>query len=193
MCEKEEGQRIRGNKGVRIGAFTVYLLEKSIILSGQVNLRTYKVRELYLSYIERGQFYMKYDQKKFTEELKITIKKTESELKKQIEKFIVENNSVFAKRKMVIEAHFSKEGEDPFQPGYCSEIAIGISDRTDQNAELIDVYIIKIWECERIFLGLRISKHLPGSKVIGELIDESIEEIKEEMKEYIADILEEEI
>ena len=51
------------------------------------------------------------------------------------------------------------------------------------------ICIIKIWECDRYFLGLPISKNIPGSKIIGELLDESLVEVKEELKEYIKELL----
>lgn len=134
---------------------------------------------------------MKYQQKDFTEELKIKIKNTESALKEHIEKLLKENKSVFAKKNLELDADFGKEGDDPFKSGYSSSVAIGVSDNTDKNGELIDLHIIKIWECERTLLGMPISKNIPGSKIIGELLDESVEEIKEELKEYIEEFLNE--
>lgn len=132
---------------------------------------------------------MKYQQKDFTEELKMKIQNTESTLKNHIEKLLNENKPVFAKKNLQFDADFNKEGDDPFKPGYSSSVAIGISNKTDKNRELIDLHIIKIWECERILLGMPISKQIPGSKIIGELLDESLEEIKEELKEYIEEVL----
>jgi hypothetical protein len=134
---------------------------------------------------------LKYQQKDFTENLKIKIKSTEAELKEQIEKVLTENKSVFAKNNLELDADFDKEGDDPFKPGYRSSVAIGVLDKADKIGELIDLHIIKIWECERTFLGMPISKNIPGSKIIGELLDESVEEIKEELKEYIKEFLNE--
>lgn len=71
-------------------------------------------------------------------------------------------------------------------PGYSSSVSIGIADKS---GELIDLHIIKIWEYERSLLGMSISKNIPGSKIIGELLDESVEEVKEELKEYIEEVL----
>ncbi|WP_066060192.1 hypothetical protein [Robertmurraya korlensis] len=132
---------------------------------------------------------MKYQQKDFTEELKMKIKNIESTLIEHIEKLLNENKPVFAKKNLQFDADFNKEGDDPFKPGYSSSVAIGVSDKTDKNSEPIDLHIIKIWECERILLGMPISKQIPGSKIIGELLDESLEEIKEEFKEYFEEIL----
>jgi hypothetical protein len=132
---------------------------------------------------------MKYQQKDFTEELKIKIKNTESALKEHIEKLLKENKSVFAMKNLELDVDFDKDGDDPFKPGYSSSVALGVSDKTDKNGELIDLHIIKIWECERTLLGMPISNNIPGSKIIGELLDESVKEVKEELKEYIEEIL----
>ncbi|ALC85266.1 hypothetical protein AM499_05125 [Bacillus sp. FJAT-22090] len=129
---------------------------------------------------------MKYQQKVFNVELKEMIKNIESTLKEHIERLLKENKSVFAEKNLDFDAGFDKEGNDPFKPGYSSSVSIGIADKS---GELIDLHIIKIWECERSLLGLSISKNIPGSKIIGELLDESVEEVKEELKEYIEEVL----
>ncbi|MDF2855823.1 MAG: hypothetical protein K0Q87_1674 [Neobacillus sp.] len=129
---------------------------------------------------------MKYQQKDFNTELKEIISNTEIALEDHIEKLLRENMSAFAKKNLDFDAGFDKEGNDPFKPGYSSSISIGIADR---NGELIDLHIIKIWECERSLLGMPISKNIPGSKVIGELLDESLEEVKKELKEYIREVV----
>jgi hypothetical protein len=129
---------------------------------------------------------MKYQHKDFNVELKEKIKNTESELKENIERLFKENKSVFAKKNLDFDARFDKEGNDPFKPGYSSSVSIGIADK---NGELIDLHIIKIWECERSLLGMPISKNIPGSKIIGKLLGESLVEVKEELKEYIEEVL----
>lgn len=129
---------------------------------------------------------MKYQHKDFNVELKEMIKNIESTLKEHIERLLKENKYVFAKKNLDFDAGFDKEGNDPFKPGYSSSVSIGIADKS---GELIDLHIIKIWECERSLLGLSISKNIPGSKIIGELLDESVEEVKEELKEYIEEVL----
>lgn len=129
---------------------------------------------------------MKYHQRDFNDELKEKIKNTELALKDHIERLLSENKSVFAKKNIDFDAGFDKEGNDPFQPGYRSSISIGISDESD---EITDLHIIKIWECESYFLGMPISKNIPGSKIIGELLDESLVEVKVELKEYIEELL----
>lgn len=129
---------------------------------------------------------MKYKQTDFTEELRDKINNTELILKDYIESLFSEYKSVFAMKNLEFDAGFDKEGNDPFMPGYRSTISLGI---VDENEELIDIHIIRIWECERFFLGMAISKNIPGSKIIGELLDETFEDIKEELKEYIGEFL----
>ncbi|PLS17430.1 hypothetical protein CVD28_12835 [Bacillus sp. M6-12] len=124
---------------------------------------------------------MRYQQKDFTGELKDKIKITELALKEHAVRLLNEYQSFFA-QKYRFDAEFNIEGEDPFIPGYSSSFSIGFA---NEEGELIDLHIIKIWECERFFLGMPTSKMLPGSKIIGELLDETVEEVKEELKQYI--------
>lgn len=131
---------------------------------------------------------MKYLEKEFTNELKNTINQKETALKNLLENLVDENNPDFVKKGLVLYAEFERRGNDPFHPGYNSSIAIGISDKND---ELMDLHNITIWDCDRYFLGLTISLKIPGSKVVGELVDESVEDLEIELKEYIHDQLEE--
>ena len=82
-----------------------------------------------------------------------------------------------------------KEGIDPFIPGYSSSVSIGI---IDESGELDHLYIIKIWECGRSFLGISISINIPGSRIIGEILDEALEEVKIGLKEELEDVLDDE-
>ncbi|WP_163100703.1 hypothetical protein [Peribacillus alkalitolerans] len=129
---------------------------------------------------------MKFKQKDFTDELMGKINKTELTLKSNIERLLTKYKPVFAKKNLDFDARFEKDGKDPFMPGYSSSISIGIADK---NEEPIDFHSIKIWECERSFIGIPTSKKIPGSKIIGELLDETFEEIQEELKEYIEEFL----
>ncbi|MDM5228230.1 hypothetical protein QUF73_19075 [Cytobacillus sp. NJ13] len=129
---------------------------------------------------------MKYLYKKFTSELKAQIHSIEKELKEQIEKLLRENKAVFSKKGLKLEAEFNQENSDVFQPGYRSSISLGISEKS---GDLINLKIINIWECEYFFLGMPVSKKIPGSKLFGELLDESSQEITTELEEYIAEFL----
>ncbi|MGK7377620.1 hypothetical protein ACSFXN_07235 [Planococcus sp. 1R117A] len=135
---------------------------------------------------------MKYQQKDFTSQLKTKIQEMESALKKHSEILSRENKSVFENRNLRFYAEFDVDGSDHFQPGYRSAVYLGIADKTDPDGELINLHVITIWKCERLMLGLPVSKNIPGSKIIGELVDESLKEIKEELKEYIEEFLSEE-
>lgn len=128
---------------------------------------------------------MKFRQKDFSEELKEKIQNTELALKDHIEKLLSDYKSFFAEKNLDFDAGFDIEGNDPFQPGYSSSVSIGIS----ENDELIDLHLIKIWECDRYILGVPTTKNIPGSKIIGELLDEPLEEVKKELKEYIEEVL----
>lgn len=136
---------------------------------------------------------MRYQQKDFTKELKTRIQETELALKEFSQTLLRENKSIFENKNLEFDADLDIVGYDHFQPGYCSTIAIGISDKTVTNGELIDLHLITIWECQRTILGLSTSKKIPGSKIIGEYLDESLEEIQEELKEYIEEFVSEEI
>jgi hypothetical protein len=103
---------------------------------------------------------MKYHHRDFNEELKQKIKTIEQTLKDYIEELLSEYKPVFAKKKLKFDAGLVKNGEDPFQPGYLSSVSIGVTD------ELMDFHMIRIWECDRYFLGLLISKNIPGCKIM---------------------------
>ncbi|USK31420.1 hypothetical protein LIT32_25370 (plasmid) [Bacillus sp. CMF21] len=131
---------------------------------------------------------MRYHQKDFSGELLKTIITTEMVLKGHIENLSLEYKSVFDKKNLVFDAGVFKVGNEPFMPEYNSSVSIGIA---EENEEFNDLHTIKIWECNRYFLGMPTSKKFPGSKIIGELLDETIEDVKEELKEYINEFLEE--
>ncbi|MFE1242879.1 hypothetical protein ACFW35_02015 [Fictibacillus sp. NPDC058756] len=129
---------------------------------------------------------MKYYQKDFSAALREEIKKRESEFKNLLERLMIQYKPLFAKKNLNLDASFDQEGDDSFKPGYSSAISLGIADDT---GEPIDIHIIKIWNCERTFLGIPTVKKLPGSKITGELLDETYEGITEELNEYISEYL----
>jgi hypothetical protein len=131
---------------------------------------------------------MKYQQREFTEDLLEQTINIENALKDHIHDLLFKYKPVFAKKNIDFVGGLYKEGNDPFIPVYCSSISIGVA---EGNGELIDLHTIKIWECNRYFLGIPTSKEFPGSKIIGELLDETIEDVKEELREYINGFLEE--
>lgn len=137
-------------------------------------------------------FIMKYQQKDFTQELKKKILEMESTLKEHSMILLRENKSIFENRNLEFNAGFDTNGSDHFQPGYYSTISMGVTDKNNPTGELLNLHVITIWECQQNLLGLPVSKNIPGSKIIGELVEESLKEIKEEVKEYIELFLSEE-
>lgn len=135
---------------------------------------------------------MKHQQKEFTQELKVKIHQMEDALKEHSKTLLKEHKPIFENRNLAFDAGFDSKGSDHFQPGYRSSIFIGITDKTNTTGELLDLHIITIWECQRSLLGLPVSKKIPGSKIIGEIVDESLKELKEELKKYIQEYLSEE-
>lgn len=143
---------------------------------------------IFCLFLMREDVFMKYFHRTFTSELKGKIHSIEKELKEQIEKLLRENKAAFSKKGLKLEAEFNQEGRDVFQPGNRSSISLGISDK---RGDLIDVKIIKIWECEYFFLGMPLSKKIPGSKLFGELLDEPSQEITTELEQWIAEFWDE--
>ena len=133
--------------------------------------------------------FMKYHQRDFTPDLKARVNTAEHELKDYIERLLKEYQPVFAEKNLEMDVGFDKEGIDPFIPGYNSSVSIGI---IDESGELDNLYIIKIWECGRFFLGMPISINIPGSRIIGELLDDALEEVKIGLKEELEDLLDDE-
>ncbi|ANC77555.1 hypothetical protein ABE65_012405 [Fictibacillus phosphorivorans] len=129
---------------------------------------------------------MKYDQKEFSEELLKEIRNIETTLKDNIDFLLLKYRPIFNTKNLVFDGEFHIQGDHPFTPQYVSSISIGIS---EEKEELIDLHTIKIWECYRSFLGMPISKKIPGSKIVGELLDETLEEVKEELVDCITDLL----
>ncbi|MBM7650407.1 hypothetical protein JOC78_003397 [Bacillus ectoiniformans] len=129
---------------------------------------------------------MRYQQKDFSEALLETIRSTERALKDHIEHLLLKYKPAFVEKNVNFAAGFDQVGSDPFEPIYSSSVSIGIA---EGNKELDDLLLIKIWECERSFLGIPTSKKILGSKIIGELLDETIEDVKDELEVYIKDIL----
>lgn len=104
------------------------------------------------------------------------------EVKVHLEKLLKECKPLVAKKNLNFEGEFAIDGNDPFKPGYSSSVNIVM---IEENGELIDLHIIKIWECERTLLGMPITKNLPGSKIIGSILDESLEEVEKELQDYL--------
>lgn len=131
---------------------------------------------------------MKFDQKDFNPELCKKIADLEMELENEL--FILERKfkTFFSQKQQKIEVSFDREGQTLFESGYSSSISLGI---IDEDGELIDLLTINIWECKYLFLGLPMSRKIPGAKLVGELVDESVKEIKLEIREFLEESLQE--
>jgi hypothetical protein len=129
---------------------------------------------------------MKYHQKDFSASLMEEIKYKELEFKNLSKELIDQYKSVLAQKNFNLDTSFDIEGKDPFKPEYSSSISFGISEK---NGDLIDLHTIVIWNCERYFLGIPTAKKIPGSRIIGELLDETYKEVKEEVNEFIQEYL----
>lgn len=125
---------------------------------------------------------MKYIEKNFNSDLKEKIETYETKLNIVMEKIFTKYQPAFAKKRLIFNASFDKNGNDFFTPGYHSFISIDIS---DESSEYSVVYMITIWECDRYFLGFPVSKNLRGSKIKGMLINESLDDIEKNLYEYI--------
>ncbi|SFK02592.1 MULTISPECIES: hypothetical protein [unclassified Bacillus (in: firmicutes)] len=128
---------------------------------------------------------MKYSYKEFSPSLLAQIKEIEESLKEPIALLLKKYKSVFAEKNIDFGAGLEIEGENHFTPGYNSVVVIGI---TEEDDELLDLYMITIWKCERTWLGMPVSKNIPGCKITGELVEESVKEVLLELEEHIEEI-----
>ncbi|EJR57561.1 hypothetical protein IIM_00168 [Bacillus cereus VD107] len=130
---------------------------------------------------------MNYKEKEFTLDLKEKIINIEQKLRNISVQLLQKYAPLFIKKDMELFIDLEKSKKDTFEIGYKSSILLGV---TDAQGDMIDFYTIPIWECNRHFFGLPVSINLPGSKVIGELIDESEKDIQIELREHLEEFLE---
>ncbi|MGG0240510.1 hypothetical protein [Bacillus rhizoplanae] len=124
---------------------------------------------------------MRYSHKDFSTNLLLKIKEMEHALKEPTELLLEKYKPVFTEKNLDFDIELVIEGKDHFVPEYNSFVVAGISEEN----ELLDLYTIPIWKCERTFLGLPTLRNIPGCRIVGEFIDESIEQVLEELKEHI--------
>ncbi|PEA26664.1 hypothetical protein CN923_12715 [Bacillus cereus] len=130
---------------------------------------------------------MNYKEKEFTLDLKDKIVNIEQKLRNVSVQLLQNYAPLFIKKDMELFIELEKSKKDTFEIGYKSSILLGV---TDAQGDMIDFYTIPIWECNRHFFGLPVSINLPGSKVIGELIDESEKDIQIELRKHLEEFLE---
>ena len=127
---------------------------------------------------------MQYSYKEFLPNLLAQIKEIEQSLKEPIALLLKKYKPVFAEKNIDFDVGLEIEGENHFTPGYNSAVVMAISEED----ELLGVYIVTIWKCERTWLGLPVSKNIPGCRIMGDLVKESVEEILLELTEHIEEI-----
>lgn len=130
---------------------------------------------------------MNYKEKEFTLDLKEKIINIEQKLRNVSVQLLQKYAPLFVKKDMELFIELKKSKKDTFEIGYKSSILLAV---TDAQGDMIDFYTIPIWECNRHFFGLLVSINLPGSKVMGELIDESEKDIEIELREHLKEFLE---
>ncbi|MEK4934538.1 MULTISPECIES: hypothetical protein [Bacillus] len=130
---------------------------------------------------------MKYKEQNFTLELKEKIQCMEKEIERISLKLCKEYSHLYIEKNIKLCMEFARDKENPFEMGYYSSVSIAV---LDEEEEMIEFYIIPIWKCENVFLGMPIQSRILGSKKIGELVDESYYEIEEELKEQLEEYLE---
>ncbi|PEB23416.1 hypothetical protein COO05_16865 [Bacillus toyonensis] len=130
---------------------------------------------------------MNYKEKEFTLDLKERIINIEQKLINVSVQLLQKYAPLFVKKDMELFIELEKSKKDTFEIGYKSSILLAV---TDAQGDMIDFYTIPIWECNRHFFGLLVSINLPGSKVMGELIDESEKDIEIELREHLKEFLE---
>ncbi|PDY82197.1 hypothetical protein COA08_09010 [Bacillus cereus] len=130
---------------------------------------------------------MKYKAQELTLELKEKIQCMENEIERISLELFEEYSHVYIEKNMKLCMEFARDKENPFEADYCSSVSIAV---LDEEEEMIEFYIIPIWKCENVFLGMPIQSRILGSKKIGELVDGSYYEIEEELKEQLEEYLE---
>ncbi|EEL58549.1 Inosine-uridine preferring nucleoside hydrolase [Bacillus cereus Rock4-18] len=130
---------------------------------------------------------MNYKEKEFTLDLKEKIVNIEQKLRNVSVQLLQNYAPLFIKKDIELFIELEKSKKDTFEIGYKSSILLGV---TDAQGDMIDFYTIPIWECNRHFFGIPVSINLPGSKVIGELIDESEKDIQIELRKHLEEFLE---
>ncbi|WP_409295522.1 hypothetical protein V1498_19280 [Peribacillus sp. SCS-26] len=130
---------------------------------------------------------MKYQQPFFSEDVRSSIRQLEEAASQLIHELNQYYKPVFKEKKLHFAAELFREGDDCFVPGYESALILEIS----EEEELIGYHSTTLWECQRTWLGLPVTKDVPGSRIWGELAEETMADIREELEEYIEEQLEE--
>lgn len=131
---------------------------------------------------------MKYGENEFTLQLRNRINEIEQQLRDITIKLEQIYTSLFKEQNLDLYIKFEVTNSDLFESGYESAIIIFINDDTE--GDMFSFYNVIVWKCNRTFLGIRTSKKIFGSKVIGDLVDQPIKDIKFELETHLKDFLE---
>ncbi|WP_338789642.1 hypothetical protein V8Z81_27220 (plasmid) [Priestia megaterium] len=131
---------------------------------------------------------MKYGENEFTLQLRNRISEIEQQLRDVTIKLEQIYTPLFKEQNLDLYIKFEVTNSDLFESGYESAIIIFINDDTE--GDMFSFYNVIVWKCNRTFLGIRTSKTIFGSKVIGELADQPIKDIKFELETHLKDFLE---
>lgn len=126
---------------------------------------------------------MEYLQRDFSLGLKELINATEQSFYDYNELLLNEYTPIFTKKNQRITLELKKSGTDPFKPNFYSFVSVEI--HLDNYKKI--VVEVPIWKTQRYFLGIQLSKNIPGSKVIGNLL--TLEVAKDAIREFIEDNL----
>ncbi|MGF9893445.1 hypothetical protein ABEX78_32970 [Priestia megaterium] len=131
---------------------------------------------------------MKYGENEFTLQLRNRINEIEQQLRDITIKLEQIYTPLFKEQNLDLYIKFEVTNSDLFESGYESAIIIFINDDTE--GDMFSFYNVIVWKCNRTFLGIRTSKKIFGSKVIGDLVDQPIKDIKFELETHLKDFLE---
>jgi len=131
---------------------------------------------------------MKYGDNEFTLQLRNRINEIEQQLRDITIKLEQIYTPLFKEQNLDLYIKFEVTNSDLFESGYESAIIIFINDDTE--GDMFSFYNVIVWKCNRTFLGIRTSKKIFGSKVIGDLVDQPIKDIKFELETHLKDFLE---
>jgi len=131
---------------------------------------------------------MKYGENEFTLQLRNRISEIEQQLRDVTIKLEQVYTSLFKEQNLDLYIKFEVTNSDLFEPGYESAIIIFVNDDTE--GDMFSFYNVIVWKCTRTFLGIRTSKKIFGSKIMGDLVDQPIRDIKFELETHLKDFLE---
>jgi hypothetical protein len=130
---------------------------------------------------QKGCRSMRLEQHEFTRTMKGNIMEAERELGKWCDKMNLKYQEIAATKSLDIKFQLSREGYDTFSPYYCSEVTLDVTSMD----KVLDTHRIVIWECQRVFFGVPTKWNIPGSKIVGDLMDYPYENAALELEGHL--------